>query len=105
MNLTKLNKRITIQKPGKTADGSGGFNDTWFDVCTVSAAIWAISAKQIITNDRPATEITDRIRIRYRRGIRSSYRIKHKTDYYSVFGRPIQTDDGLWLDMLCKGSK
>jgi len=104
MNLTKLKNRVTIQRPVKTSDSMGGFTTTtWADVDEVWAAIWPVSAKQMITNERPATEITHRIRIRFRNGIRSSYRVKHKVDYFSIFGRPIPTDDGIWLDMLCKG--
>jgi len=106
-DISKLDKRITIQKPVKTSDSMGGFTETWYDVIPVWAAIWPKSAKETFkATEQVSGELTHRIRIRWRRGILPSYRIKYKTRYFNIVGPPINPDeDNEWLDIMCKEVK
>lgn len=105
-NLSKLDKRITIQRPVKTADAMGGFTETWTDVIEVWAAIWPQSAKSLmaekIQDNQSVSEITHRIRIRYRRGVHASFRINYKHRYFNIMVIVNPDEDSEWLDILCK---
>jgi SPP1 family predicted phage head-tail adaptor len=98
-----LNQRVTFQAPLQTPDGLGGFNVTWQNMFTTWAAIWPISAKERITSN--VTDITHRIRIRYKAGIKSDWRIQFGSVYFSLIGSPIDYRmQHLYLDMTCKES-
>ena len=100
---SELNKRITLQQPTRAADGMGGFTVSWADAATVWAAIWPVSAAERISASKETGEITHRIRIRYRSGIRSSWRIKYGDRYFNIAGPPIDPNMAhRWLDILCK---
>lgn len=103
MKIGDLTKRVTLQYETKTADGMGGFSTSWVDAATVWAAIWPTSAKESLAAGQVSGEITHRIRIRYRRGIRTSWRIKFGTRYFNIAGPPINPNEANeMLDLLVK---
>ena len=102
MNLNKLDKRITIQKTVKASDNVGGFTTTWADIVTVWAAIWPVSAREQVRDKQTVGEISHRVRIRFRRAVRSTYRIQYKRRYFSILGIVNPDEDNTWLDILCK---
>lgn len=109
MNLAKLNKRVVLQLPEQTSDGMGGFTTEYIDTYPVWAAIWPVSAKQVIANEAITSVTSHRVRIRYRDDVGSDWRIRyhdHKKDderYFSIFGQPINVDEANeWLDLMCK---
>lgn len=103
MQVGALNKRVTIQYPTRTPDGMGGFSESWVDHATVWAAIWPTTATERLKADQVSGEITHRIRIRYRRGIRTSWRIKFGSRYFNISGPPINPNEkNEYLDLMCK---
>lgn len=103
MRAGSLNKRITLQYPTKASDGMGGFDNTWNDGDTIWAALWPISANERLRSDQMSGEITHRIRIRYRRDIRTSWRIKFGERYFDIDGPPINPNErNEYLDIMCK---
>jgi SPP1 family predicted phage head-tail adaptor len=102
-DISKLDKRITIQRQVKTGtDAMGGFITDWTDVCRVFAAIWPKSAKELVKDQQPMGEITHRIRVRYRRGVTAQCRVKYKNRYFNITGIVNPDEDNEWLDLLCK---
>lgn len=108
-DISKLDKRITIQRQIKTAsDDMGGYLSEWVDLgnMPIWAAIWPQSAKSLMQEkavDKQAVgEITHRIRIRYRRGLHISFRIKYKHRYFNITNIVNPEEDNEWLDILCK---
>lgn len=101
--IGELNKRIDIESMSQTADGAGSFTTTWTPVARyVPAAIWPVSAKEIIQAGSAGMEITHRIRIRYRPGIRGSHRISYAGRYFNVTSVIDPDTAHRWLDLLCK---
>lgn len=104
--IGKLNKRITIQQPIETADGMGGFTTTWEDLITIWSALWPTSAKEIIRSESNVTEVTHRIRVRYRSDILHNYRIKFKTRfatrYFNIVSIVNPNEHNQWLDIMAK---
>ena len=106
-NVAELNKKIQFQYPVQVSDAMGGYTITWTNFgSAVWAAIWPVSAKQVIETKSESTEITHRIRIRYKQGIRTSFRIQYKNRIFTIYGPPINVDEkNEWMDIVCKEVK
>ena len=102
MLIGDLNKRITIQSKTRVSDSMGGFTETYSDHATVFAAIWPVSAKEMVQANSTTMEVTHKIRIRYRGVLRSSWRIKFGNRYFAIVGMVNPGERNEWLDLLCK---
>ena len=103
MRIGDLNKRIAIEYPERTDDGGGSSLTEWKTFVSVWAAIWPVSATEMIRNNQPSGEITHRIRIRYRPNITAGYRIRYGSRYFNITGPPISPNEvHEYLDMVCK---
>jgi SPP1 family predicted phage head-tail adaptor len=102
MSIGDLNQRITIQSQTRTSDGMGGWTETWATLATVWAAVWPVSAREILKAGQTSMEITHRIKIRYRAGVDPSYRILFGTRYFSIMSIINVGERGEWLELLCK---
>ena len=103
MQVGSLNKRIEIQSKTSTADGLGGYSDVWATTKTVWAAIWSLSAQDVIEGMKTTSQVTHRVRIRYQTGITSAMRIKFGTLYFSIIAPPINPNmANEYLDILYK---
>lgn len=101
--IGELDKRIDIQAPTKTSDNMGGFTVTWVNVgASIPAAVWPVTAKEQIVAQAEKIIITHRIRIRYRSGIRGTWRIKYAGKYFNIVSIIDQNSRHQWLDILAK---
>ena len=102
-NIADLNKRITLQYQASTPNGQGGFVKTWVSVTPdLWAGIWPVSAKEVVQDNQTAWIISHRIRIRYRRGVKVTHRIKYKNRYFNLVSVINPNEDCEWLDLLAK---
>jgi SPP1 family predicted phage head-tail adaptor len=100
---SELNKRVTVQVATQTANGLGGFTTVWADGCKAYAAIWPVSASEMVKANTMTMVVTHRIRIRYCAGVvEPDNRIKFGTRYFSIVSIINPNEDNLWLDLLCK---
>jgi SPP1 family predicted phage head-tail adaptor len=97
-----LNKRVTIQHKTRVADGMGGFADTWNDTATVWAAIWPVSASDLIQAAQTTLVVTHRIRIRYRSTFKAAWRVKFGNRYFSIISVLNPNEKNEYLDLICK---
>ena len=106
MGAGKLDKRIDIQAETKVGDGMGGYTVTFETVASnVACAIWPVSGKEMIQNMQNLGNITHKIRIRYRKPLLASWRVKFGNRYFAMVSPPIDPDMAhRWLDLLCKES-
>ena len=84
MKIGDLKHRITLQAPIKAPDGMGGFDNTWSDRDTISAAIWPVSAKEQVASMGAVMTMSHRIRIRYRSDVKANWRFKYKNSYFNI---------------------
>lgn len=99
----ELNKRIELQVSSKVANGTGGFVTTWTTLCTVWAAIWPLSASDVIEGMKTSAQTTHRVRIRFRENVTSAMRIKFGNRYFSIQAPPINPNmANEYLDLVCK---
>ena len=104
MLIGELNKRITIQSKTMASDSMGGYTETYSDHATVWAAIWPVSAKEMVQANSTTMVVTHKIRIRYRGSLRSSWRIKFGNRYFAIVGMSNPNEKNEYLDLLCKES-
>ena len=103
MNIGALNKIISIEAPTKAGDGMGGFVNTWAEMASnVPAAIWPTSAKELVAADSVSMVVSHRIRIRYRKDIRASWRIKYKNAFYNIVSIVNPNMENKILDIMAK---
>jgi SPP1 family predicted phage head-tail adaptor len=102
MDTGDLNKRVVIQAQTKTPDGLGGFVVVYSDLATVWAAIWPVSATERVSANTITLINTHRIRIRYRMGFKSSWRIKFGNRYFSIVSIINPNEANEYLDLMCK---
>ncbi|OPX99508.1 MAG: Phage head-tail joining protein [Syntrophorhabdus sp. PtaB.Bin047] len=102
MRIGDLNKRISLEYPTNVADGMGGFTVTWAEAFSCYAAVWPVSAKETAQAMAETMTISHRIRIRYRDGIRSSWRLKLGNRYFNIVSIINPNEAGRWLDIMCK---
>ena len=100
--IGSLNKRIILQYETKVSDGMGGFTTVWNDACTIWAAIWGISANELVQSMQTDMVISHRVRIRFRSVLRPSWRIKFGFRYFNIISILNPNEHNEWLDLMCR---
>jgi SPP1 family predicted phage head-tail adaptor len=102
MRIGDLKKRIELQYATRTADGMGGWTNTYSTEAKVWGAIWPISASEIIQANTTTMVVTHRIRIRYHDTIKSTWRIKYGDKYYAIISILNPNMTNKFLDIMAK---
>ena len=102
MEAGKLNKRVTIQAPVTATDSSGAPNPTWVDIATVSAAIEPLRGREFFSAQQANNELSHRVTIRYRRGIKPSYRLMYGIRYLEIESIIDPEERNRELQLMCK---
>ena len=102
MNIGSLKKRIEIQAPTKVPDGLGGWISGWVTLYTVDAAIWDATGNERNQASATVLIITHRIRIRYKQGLKASYRIKFGLRYFNIVSIVNPNEANKVLDIMAK---
>lgn len=88
INAGKLRHRITIQKFNGELDSFGDplqtEEDNWVDVATTWAAIDPVSGREFYAASQSQSEVTHKIRCRYRSGLTPSMRILFGTREFRI---------------------
>lgn len=101
MKIGKLRHRVTIQKLISTPDGGGGSTKTWIDDATVWAAIEPLRGGERYVAQQIQSELTHKITMRYREGIKPQMRIKYKDRIFEILSVIDIDERRIWLEMLC----
>mgnify|MGYP001576579649 FL=1 len=80
----RLNKRVTLQSATTARDGHGQPIETWSNVEVVWAAIEPIRGREYFAAQQFATEVTHRIRIRYRTASSAKWRVIYGSRTFRV---------------------
>ena len=102
MRIGDLRHRIELQSVTRTADGMGGFTESWATVSTVWAAIWPNAAKEVLENQQLGLNVTHRIRIRYHATVTAAWRIKFGTRYFNIVSILNPNEQNRLLDLICE---
>ena len=75
IEIGKLRQRITVQQRSQSRDSYGATKKGWTHFATCWAAVEPLSGKEFWNAQQINAEITTRVRIRYREGIKPTMRI------------------------------
>lgn len=102
----KMRHRITIQEFSGTADGFGDplqrDDAEWTDVATLWAAIDPVSGKEFYAVEQSQSEVTHKIRCRYRTGLTTAMRIKYGSRKFKIISIINWEERGESLLIMCK---
>ena len=110
MEAGRLRHRVTIQERVTVQDPNGDPVVTWTDWATnVPAEILPVSGREFLAGQGITAQVTVKIRIRWRRGLKPTMRFVHAVDlsgspilyyYYNIAGILPDSDSGrvfVWL--------
>jgi SPP1 family predicted phage head-tail adaptor len=80
----------------------GGFSLSFVTAATIWAAIWPVSANEVVAANATSMVISHRIRIRYRSVLKSSWRLKFGNRYFAIVSIINPNEAGEFLDLLVK---
>lgn len=71
MRIGTLRHRVTLQEYVKGKDAYGGMTREWVERDTVWASFEAMSGTEFFASQQAQSQVTQRVRIRYRDGLKS----------------------------------
>ena len=93
----KLNRRLTLEAPVESADGSGGVTRSYESVATLWASVEPVSARGNVVADALGATITHRIGLRFNSDITLRHRFKDGDTVYRIV--VIRDRDKRFLDV------
>ena len=84
MKAGALRHRITIQRKLLGVDGFGGPSPTWETIASVPASIEPLQGREFISAQAVQSEVTGKIRIRYRPDVVAANRLLFGSKVYNV---------------------
>lgn len=101
MKTWKPNIRITLQYETRIGDGMGAWTTTWNDAATVYAQKTTHRSNEAVQAMMTLGFAVHNYRIRYRKDVESSWRIKEGNKYLNIVGPPINLESR-YLDITAK---
>ena len=84
MNPGQLDQRVEISRFTSEPDEIGQMIETWATLATVWAAVEPQAGREFVAGGAAQSELTTRIRLRYRPGLTSGDRVTHDGRVYDV---------------------
>ena len=101
MRSGMLRHRVTLQRFQQGQDAYGGPVETWEDVATVWASLEAMSGREFFASQQTQSEVTQRIRIRYRTDVTADMRVTHNGKVFNIVA-PLPDNRGRELVLMCR---
>lgn len=102
MRAEELRHQITLQARTVTRSASGAEVIAWTDLATVWVSINPIAGKEYFASKQVNAEVTHRINMRYRSGVRPSMRLKHGARVFSILSAINVGEKNIELELMCK---
>ena len=101
MNTGKMRDRVTLEERVQTKDSMGAQRNAWGPIATVWGQVQPLSGREYFAAGAEQSEITARIRIRYRPRITAAHRAVVNGVVYSI-ANVIDTDNRhVELQLMC----
>ena len=102
MRAGELRHRIEIKEPVETRDSYGSVTISWQTLDTVWAAMWPLKVKEYVGLGQTQSELTHRVRIRFRDDVTTKMRLEFKERTMSIVQIINPDERNIMLEMLCK---
>ena len=77
MRAGDLNRRVTIRRQERAADGQGGYTTVWTDIATISAQVEGLAGRESIIGQTLTGISVYRVTARYRADILPSDQLRY----------------------------
>lgn len=84
MQAGRLDQRVTLERYTTTEDDWGSSVEAWEPVGTYWAAVEPLAGREFIAAQAAQSEVTTRVRMRWRPGITSRDRLVHEGTTYGI---------------------
>jgi len=84
MKAGQLDQRVTLQKPSTERDDYGQQINAWTTLGEAWAAVEPLQGREFLAAGAEQSEVTARIRMRWRSNIAANMRVLHGTDTYNI---------------------
>lgn len=102
MKIGQLRHRIVLQEYTSTQDSFGAEVQSWVDIATVWASIEPLSGREYFAAQQINAEVSTKITIRYRAGIKPTMRIIFKSRIYEILSVINTREQKRELTLMCK---
>ena len=103
MQAGRLRHRITLQRKEQTQNPqTGALITTWATVANVWAAVEPLSAREFIAAQAAQSEVTARIRMRFRPWMTAEDRVIHNGTIYNIVSVIDVRSENRELVLMCK---
>jgi SPP1 family predicted phage head-tail adaptor len=92
-----LNRRLTLEAPVETADGSGGATRSYSAIATLWASVEPAAARDTVEADALGANVTHRLRLRFNAEITLQHRFRDGDCIYRIDA--IRARDKRFLDI------
>lgn len=103
MNPGALNQRVVLSRATFEQDEIGQMVEAWAPLATVWAAVEPQAGREFIAGGAGQSELTTKVRIRYRPGITSADRVSHNGKTYNIASVVDYRSARRELVLMCKG--
>ena len=104
MNAGQLDQRVTVERlVGDAVDDYGQPIATWTPIHTVWAAVEPLTGREYIAASAFVSEVTTRIRLRYRPGLTVTDRVNHEGTIYGITSVIDYKSGNRELVLMCRG--
>lgn len=103
MKAGQLDQRVTVERLDQGQDEFGGPLTTWTPLFTAWAAVEPLAGREYLAAAAIQSEVTTRIRLRYRPGITSADRVMHEGREYNIVSVIDYKSAHRELVLMCRG--
>lgn len=97
--IGSLRQRVTIQTLTKTADGIGGWTQSWATLATVWADLFPLSGREIYSQGQVQSPVTHKCVIRYRDDVTTKHRVSYNGNPYNIRAVLNLNERSEWLEL------
>lgn len=103
MRSGQLDQRVTVERLVQGVDEIGQPVDSWLPIFTAWAAVEPLVGREFIAAQAAQSEVSTRIRLRYRPGVTSADRVIHEDRTYNITSAADVHSDHRELVLMCRG--
>ena len=103
MNAGQLDQRVTVERLQQGQDEIGQPVTTWTALYAVWASVEPLTGREYIAASAAMSELTTRIRLRYRPGITPADRVTHEGRVYGITSVIDYRSANRELVLMCRG--
>ena len=103
MKAGQLDQRVTIERQSQETDPYGQPIDEWLAIVNTWGAVEPLAGREYIAAMAVQSDVTTRVRLRYRPGITSADRVVHEGRLYNIVSVIDVRSDHRELQLMCRG--